>query len=876
LPYVKRKKRLDEDGKPMDSSRPARSSWTVELPLYALIFGCPLALGTVHLSAVVGMWALSLFAFFALLVQTRRRRLRLRLFPMGLGLLVVAGFTLLQLLPLPPGLVALLSPGAGEVADQIRTGTPLAGSWQTLSLAPPATAFEAIKWLAYLLAFLVAVNYFNERHRARRALKAVAWAGFVVALLGFFSKLFMADKIFGLYPLPHGDLFFFASFVNPNHLAGFLGLCSPVALGLALSARERQDRALYGFMGVIVGMAVFMTLSRGGMVAFAASMTFLLVYSATRGSRRIKRLAMVQALAAAVLLLAGYMAYDTIMKELRTLGDVEALREDTKIKSWAVLPEMMMDHPVTGIGRGAYATVYPRYKELPSQSTFTHAENQPLQYMVEWGPLVGGAFLLMLLSCFVMGLVRTKESFSLAGALTGIFFVMSQNLVDFNMEIGGIMMPMLLLFAVLAASPFSHAGMPIEQVRFALGRKSAWSLGLISAAVVVLALPHAWLYNLDKLSAALLTHDKAKTGAEPCDDSPLGRAACDLIKHYPADHLAPLLLGKLHLESTPPKLDRASHWLARASWLNPTQPQAHRLIGRALFFAGHKNQALGEYRRAAESNRELLTATISEVLRLTNDPASAIRATPDDASAYLQTARMLRTLGRHDEARKAAGLALDKDATLLPAMDLLGAMALQQGLLQEAATIAQQAIEADPLHEQAYVLKGQVLMAQKKPIEAEAAWKEGMLQVPESTQLAHKLVNFYLGQGRARDAEHVASRMQTFIAPDDRSQARMLMLIGRIKETREQFFEARQVFRQALQLSPDTLPYVFRLAKAEERIGNWDEAEKLYVQLIDKHFRAKQMTERLKLVKKAREMERSKAMWNTWIDKKEEKDNKGK
>ena len=114
-----------------------------------------------------------------------------------------------------------------------------------------------------------------------------------------------------------------------------------------------------------------------------------------------------------------------------------------------------------------------------------------------------------------------------------------------------------------------------------------------------------------------------------------------------------------------------------------------------------------------------------------------------------------------------------------------------------------------------------------------------MLQVPDSTRLAHKLVEFYLSQDRARDAEQVAARMQTFVTPDDRSQARMLMLIGRIKEAREQFFDASQVFRQAVALSPDTLPYLYRLALAEERIGNWDEAQSAYEKLIRRRYRAR-------------------------------------
>ncbi|MBN2498621.1 MAG: O-antigen ligase family protein [Deltaproteobacteria bacterium] len=871
MPYVKRTKRLDENGEPLPSSTPPRSSLAVEIPIYALVFATPLALGTVHLASVAGMLAMALLAFAALLVRTRRRGLKLRLFPLGVALLAAACLCALQLLPLPPSVPGALGSGAAEVHDTVLEGTPLAGAWRPISLAPPSTALELLKYIAYALAFIVVVNYFTDRHRARRLLKAVAWSGFCVALVGFFSKLFMAESIYGLYELPHRESFFFASFVNPNHLAGFLALCSPVALGLALSARERQDRALFGFMGVIVGAAVFMSLSRGGIVAYSAALCLLFLFAATRSSRRLQRLALVQALAAAVLLVAGYLAYDTIQKELRTLGDIDALREETKIQSWKACGALMADHPVLGIGRGAYAAVYPRYKTLPARSTFTHAENQVLQYMCDWGPVPGALFAGVLFGCLVLGLVRTRTSYTMAGCTAGVFAVLSHNLVDFNMETGGVMMPLVVVFGVLAASPFSHAGSPSPiEGRLRLRRWLAWGIGAAGLGLGAWAVPVAAGGELGARTDALLALQEGGP-AEPCDPSPLGQAACALMDDYPADYLAPLVLGKAALGAAPPRIDRAGHWLARAILLNPTDPSAHRLTGRALFWAGKLDQALVEYRLAARYDPGLLTTTVTEVLRLTGKPDAAIRATPDEGKALLRTAAILRTLGREQAAARAARKALERDSTLLGAMDMLGELALANGHLSEAAVIAQQAIDVDAQHDPAWVLKGRVLERQGQPEHAEQAWREGLLQVPDSTLIAYTLVDFYLRRDRPKDAERTAARMQTFVASDDRSQARLLLLVGRIKEAREQYFEARQAYRQAVELMPEVLPYVYRLARLEEKIGNWDEAERLYTKLADAHFRDKEMHERIGIVRKARELEHDRSMWETWVEDKKEK-----
>lgn len=873
MPYVRRRKKRDDAGEPAGEElpRPLRTSVLIEAPVYLLIFFTPLAVGTVHIWSATLMLAIALLAYSALVLGRSRRRRSLLLFPMGVALLSVCGFTLLQLVPLPPFLIRVLNPGAAELFDYVLSGTGLwgEGNWRSLSLAPPATAVELIKFMAYVLAFMVVVNYFNDRHRARRLMKAVAWCGFAVTLVGFFSKLFVAKAIFGIHPVAQGT-FFFSTFVNPNHLAGFLGLCSPVALGLALSARERQDRALYGFMGVIAGVGVFMSLSRGGIVAFLAGCIFLFVFAATRRSRKLRRVALVQALAAGVLVLAGYLAYDTVIKELKTLGDVKAVAEEVKIRSWAGTLPMMADHPVVGIGRGAYATVYPRYKTVQSDRTFTHPENQVLQNLVEWGPLVGVLFIGMFVLAFLLALSRARQSYSMGGCLAGIFIVALHSLVDFNLEVGGVAMPFVIVLGILAASPFTHAGVPRNvETRPRLPR---WATRAVLPAVVLAGLPcaiFAGTHRLEAATGALLAGETAQAD-EPCGESRLGKAACDLLRDYPADYMAPLVLGKAYLESRPARLDRAVHWLSRALYLHPTASVIHRLSGRALFRLGREEQALVEYRMSAEYDRSALTATALEVFRLTGQTDAVIRATPQDGKALLSVARIFRNLGKDPAAEKAARQALELDSTLIPAMDVLAEIALNHGRFEEAAGFARKAIEVDPLYENAHLIRGQICFVQKDLEKAESAWRAGLEQVPDSARLAYRLVELYLSLGRLKPAEDIANRLKNFAPTDDRSQARLLLLLGRIQEAKGLYFEARRSYRMAASLAPDTLPYLYRVGRMEQRMGNWDEAERVYRQLLNSRYQTRELEDRLAVIQKARELEKSQALYKTWVEEKED------
>ena len=868
MPYHKRVKSLDDDdsGQQLPQHVPHRSSRLVEWPVLALVFVTPLAVGTAHLWSVTLMLALALLSFAALVLRRRARPRSFLLFPMGAALLGACLLTAWQLLPLPPELVGVISPGAGKVFDYVLAGTPLGdGSWQPLNLDPPAGSQELAKYLAYLLVFVVVVNYFNERHRARRLLKALAWSGFAVVVAGFANRLLSLEGVFGIYPAKSNS-FFVATFINPNHMAGFLSLAAPVGLGLALSARERQARALYAFLSIVSGAGVFLSLSRGGMVAFSAGLALLLFHLATRRTRRLEKLGMMQAAAVGVLLIAGYLSYDTIMRELRTLGDVEALREETKLRSWEGTLPMMAEHPLFGIGRGAYATVYPRFKTVESQATFTHAENEPLQLLVEWGPLFGLLFCAAAVATFMLALFRARLSLSMIGVLAAVFTVGAQNLVDFNLEIGGVAMPFAMLLGILAASPFSHAGRPGKhELRFRLPGRLAVVLALAAAAAglagVVYAARHQLRDDTERLLAAA-----AEPAREPCREGELGQASCAMLKHHPADYLAPLVLGRAWLEnSTPRRLDRAAHWLSRALFLYPANATAHRLLGRTLFLAGFRSQSLVEYRLAAHYDPRLLTAATTEVLRLTGSAAAAIQATPPTGNNYLAVARNLRALGKKKAAERAARLALEQDSTLLPALDLLADLALERGRLEEVAGLARRELELDPLHERAYLLQGQVLIKQGDAAGAEKVWLQGLQQVPESSSLAYRLVDRYLGQGRLAEAEAVAARLQSFAPSRDSAQARLNALLGRIHEAKGMLYEARRDYLLAAQLAADVPFYLFNVGRMEERMGNWDEAERIYRQLLRQRFQPQRMKKLLQRVAEGRRRSTDDAIREVWM-----------
>ena len=131
-------------------------------------------------------------------------------------------------------------------------------------------------------------------------------------------------------------------------------------------------------------------------------------------------------------MIAGFLAYDAIVQEMTTLGDLQAIHEEAKVEVWKQSLPMLADFPLFGIGRGAFPSIFKRYQSGQYQQTFTHAENEALQMLVDWGPVLGGCILLGFIASFLLGLRRVRNSTCLAGCLVGIFGILCHNLVDFQ------------------------------------------------------------------------------------------------------------------------------------------------------------------------------------------------------------------------------------------------------------------------------------------------------------------------------------------------------------------------------------------------------------------------------------------------------------
>jgi len=408
-----------------------------------------LAYGAVH------YWALAIFAssaaglvFFWCLdgiilrsIQFNRNALQLPL----LGLILVG---LIQLLPL-----GAAAPDAGLSLSLSRA----------ISLDPYATRLVLVQVVSLFIYFAATLIFTDSPSRLRALTRTIIIFGFVLAMFGL-TQSFTTDgtRVYWFRQLAQSTAF--GPFINRHHFAGYMELCIAMPLGLLFSgAIESYKRPVYAFAATLMGVALIVTNSRGGIISLVAEILFLVVIagpggqtsSAGQKGRVLKAVLLRAAMAAglAVMLFVGAMALGGPGVFSRLLGTVNAEDPTTgRAHFWKITLEIIQNHPIIGSGLGSLGVIYPRFDSGNGLYRLEQAHNDYLQILSDAG-IVGGLLGLgFIVILFRRGFARrnTDDKFRrgvATGALAGCFAVLVHSAFDFTLHTTA----NALLFLVLAA-----------------------------------------------------------------------------------------------------------------------------------------------------------------------------------------------------------------------------------------------------------------------------------------------------------------------------------------------------------------------------------------------------------------------------------------
>jgi O-antigen ligase len=428
------------------------------ISLLILIFWLPLPLGSNRpwAWAIMEIWIISLFIVW--LWKFRRGLVNLtQVFHKAKPIIAIFIIWLIyisfQCIALPFSIIESLSPKAAEIHTLV-TGFPPATA--TISVIPHITTVALLKSISYVLLFVLILLVVNRRKRLR-------WLAYTLVLSGLFQAVY--GSLMTLSGLEYG--FFIqkihnlglttGTFINRNHLAGYLEMCLAVGIGLLIAQlsdststtwRQRlrsffnwllSDKMRLRLYLAIMVIALVLTRSRMGNTAFFASLLIAGVIGLvlSRHATRATIILLVSLIVIDMLIVGAWFGIDKVADRLKQTSFASEQRDEVDIYT---IP-YWQDYLWTGSGLGTFAYTFPSYQEEDVTGFFDHAHNDYLEFGAETGiigVLLIGISVILSLIIALLALYRRRDplcrgiAFSVVMAITAILI---HSFVDFNLQI---------------------------------------------------------------------------------------------------------------------------------------------------------------------------------------------------------------------------------------------------------------------------------------------------------------------------------------------------------------------------------------------------------------------------------------------------------
>jgi O-antigen ligase len=341
----------------------------------------------------------------------------------------------------------------------------------SLSRDVDATRSTALMLIFLLVSFIIAANFFTSRERLGTLIRFLIIYGVALALFGLIQYFTWEGRVYGFRVSKSNVVF--GPFINRNHFAGYMEMLIPVPISLIMArVVHKQTWMFYGFAASVMGLALVMSGSRGGMISLTAGLIFIAVASSQlrrnierrrfeQGSTALvlKRIGAIAAIGAAIFIGVVWIGAEEIVRRAgETIDQMKGANQQQIYVSrqwiWKGTWNMVRANPLLGVGIGAYETVYPAYAggdDPYFRVDFAH--NDYLQVLADAG-VVGGMLALwfiFLVARAVWRGIKASDPWMAAMALAsgaGIFSILVHSLFDFNLQIPSNSLLFLLLSAL--------------------------------------------------------------------------------------------------------------------------------------------------------------------------------------------------------------------------------------------------------------------------------------------------------------------------------------------------------------------------------------------------------------------------------------------
>ncbi|HEV2581467.1 MAG TPA: O-antigen ligase family protein [Ktedonobacteraceae bacterium] len=370
---------------------------------------------------------------------------------------------------------------------------------------------EISKWLEVLALLMLGSQYLQTRRQIWTMIVLICLAGITQAIFGYFQAgLNLGPQSF----IRGASLRVYGTFDQPNPYAAYINMPLSIALALTLLSRDWLTRLLAGITVVSLGLAELLSQSRGGEIALAAALTFILLAGMprVRTLMRIGIFAILAGLAAAML---GLLPSSLTSSALKFLGleqisfsapSAQDYSTAERLAHWIAGLNMFFDHPILGVGIGNYPDAYAPYHITIFLDSLGHAHNYYINIAAEMGTIGLVVYLGFVAALFVLGghairslSRRYHQERSRVQAQPGGKRPIIQKPLELKDKVALLLQPQHMMRVYRSASPLARGRLLANDRALAIG---------ITAALVTVAVHNlvddVYVHSLTNLIALLL------------------------------------------------------------------------------------------------------------------------------------------------------------------------------------------------------------------------------------------------------------------------------------------------------------------------------------------------------------------------------------
>jgi len=387
-------------------------------------------------------------------------------------------FLFIQLLPLPKFLVKVLSPSTYSFQENFMPNFSNV-KFISLSTIPAHTLQKGLELLAYFLLGFLIIKTITTRQQIKRIFSVLIAIGTFEALYGMF-ELYNPNPRILFYQKTSGLDSVTGTFVNRNHLSGYLEMIIPLAIGLiiaranifslpSLKWREKFLRLsekgfstnfLISIAVIIMSLGIIFSNSRSGV--FLLIFTFLLFFELTVlyiGRTEAQKIWIKNFLKVAFLIITFISLYIGIENTIERFA-LNKLLTAGRPAFWANTVKIFSSYPLFGTGLGTFPSLYPDMESGKQIIRLYHAHNDYLEYLTELG-IVGMFFLLagilyIVINSFLIWRARRHPEIKGLGlgGIIAVICMLLHSLTDFNLHIPANMLLFTVVLSLTVAAVF--------------------------------------------------------------------------------------------------------------------------------------------------------------------------------------------------------------------------------------------------------------------------------------------------------------------------------------------------------------------------------------------------------------------------------------